>query len=55
MVTESVRAAYSSAADRYTALVEGSWDAEGDDAVFIGRHLGEVRGSVLDLGCGPGH
>jgi SAM-dependent methyltransferase len=26
-----------------------------DDLALIGRHLGQVSGPVLDLGCGPGH
>jgi SAM-dependent methyltransferase len=55
VVTESVREAYSSASERYIDLVDGSWQVDGEDAAFIRRHLAGVRGSVLDLGCGPGH
>ena len=49
-----VRAAYSRAAAQYIDLFDGDWDAHEVDAAFIRRHLHQVPGPVLDLGCGPG-
>lgn len=50
-----VRAAYSRASAQYIDLFDGDWDAHEVDAAFIRRHLHQVRGPVLDLGCGPGY
>jgi SAM-dependent methyltransferase len=49
-----VRAAYSRASAQYIDLFDGDWDAHEVDAAFIRRHLQQVPGPVLDLGCGPG-
>ncbi len=50
-----MREAYSSKSRQYIDLFDGDWDAHEVDAAFIRRHLGQSRGSVLDLGCGPGY
>jgi SAM-dependent methyltransferase len=52
---DSVRAAYSSRAQEYIDLFDGAWDAHEIDAAFIRRHFVGCKGSVLDLGCGPGY
>jgi SAM-dependent methyltransferase len=50
-----VRSAYSRASAQYIDLFDGDWDAHEVDAAFIRRHLHQVSGPVLDLGCGPGY
>lgn len=50
-----VRDAYASVADLYIELFGTSQQVHADDLAFIGRHLSIRPGSVLDLGCGPGH
>ncbi len=55
MELRSVREAYSSKSRQYIDLFDGDWDAHEVDAAFIQRHLGQSRGPVLDLGCGPGY
>ena len=53
----SVRDAYSSMSEQYIGLFDGSAGrhAHAGDEDLIRRHLGELPGPVLDLGCGPGH
>jgi SAM-dependent methyltransferase len=51
---EPVQAAYSTASGHYIDLYAG-WRPDGDDAALIRRHLTGRDGTVLDLGCGPGH
>ena len=55
MEVRSVRDAYSTASQQYIDLFDGDGDAHEVDAAFIRRHLQDVPGPVLDLGCGPGH
>ena len=50
-----VRQAYGSVADLYIELFGTSEKVHADDLAFIGRHLASRPGTVLDLGCGPGH
>ncbi len=52
---EQVRQAYASVADLYIELFGTSRQVHADDLAFIGRHLGSRPGTVLDVGCGPGH
>ncbi|KXK60312.1 methyltransferase type 11 [Micromonospora rosaria] len=52
---EHVRQAYASVADLYIDLFGASRHVHVDDLAFIGRHLTQRSGTVLDLGCGPGH
>ncbi len=52
---EQVRLAYASVADLYIELFGTSQQVHADDLAFIGRHLAGRPGTVLDLGCGPGH
>jgi SAM-dependent methyltransferase len=53
--TEQVRQAYASVAELYIELFGSSQQVHADDLAFIGRHLAGRPGTVLDLGCGPGH
>ncbi|OZV76725.1 SAM-dependent methyltransferase [Micromonospora echinospora] len=55
MTLERVRQAYGSVADLYIELFGTSQQVHADDLAFIGRHLSNRSGTVLDLGCGPGH
>jgi SAM-dependent methyltransferase len=52
---ERVRQAYASVAELYIELFGTSQQVHADDLAFIGRHLSGRPGTVLDLGCGPGH
>ncbi|MEV2237991.1 class I SAM-dependent methyltransferase [Micromonospora sp. NPDC049891] len=55
MSDQPVRDAYSYMSAQYIALFDGGWQAHVDDTALIRRHLGGLDGTVLDLGCGPGH
>ncbi|MFF4878735.1 class I SAM-dependent methyltransferase [Micromonospora sp. NPDC000668] len=55
MNMEQVRQAYASVAELYIELFGTSQQVHADDLAFIGRHLAGRPGTVLDLGCGPGH
>ncbi|MGI5520076.1 class I SAM-dependent methyltransferase [Micromonospora sp. CA-259024] len=55
MDTEKVRQAYTSVAELYISLFGTVQQVDADDLAFIGRHLAGRPGTVLDLGCGPGH
>jgi SAM-dependent methyltransferase len=55
MNMEQVRQAYASVAELYIELFGTSQQVHADDLAFIGRHLASRPGTVLDLGCGPGH
>jgi SAM-dependent methyltransferase len=50
-----VRQAYSALADRYIGLFGTVEQVHADDLALIGRHLSIRPGTVLDVGCGPGH
>ena len=52
---EQLRQAYASVAELYIELFGTSQQVHADDLAFIGRHLTDRPGTVLDLGCGPGH
>jgi ubiquinone/menaquinone biosynthesis C-methylase UbiE len=52
---QQVRQAYASVVDLYIGLFGTSQQVHADDLAFIGRHLAGRPGTVLDLGCGPGH
>ncbi|MGW4942135.1 class I SAM-dependent DNA methyltransferase [Actinoplanes sp. NPDC004185] len=55
MSSESVRDAYSDMSEQYIALFGGDWQAHAEDTALVRGHLGGMDGTVLDLGCGPGH
>ncbi len=55
MNSAQVRQAYASVAELYIELFGTSQRVHADDLAFIGRHLAGRPGTVLDLGCGPGH
>lgn len=50
-----VTAAYAAAADKYIELFGSVQRVHADDLSLVRRHLGIATGSVVDLGCGPGH
>lgn len=52
---DHVRDAYASIADRYIDLFGTVGQTHPDDLAFVERHLTIRTGTVLDLGCGPGH
>ncbi|WP_406067761.1 class I SAM-dependent methyltransferase [Micromonospora sp. NBC_01638] len=52
---EKVRQAYGSMAELYIGLFGTTQQVNADDLAFIRRHLASRPGTVLDLGCGPGH
>ena len=55
MNVERIRDAYAAIADLYIDLFGASHQVHPDDLALIGRHLAIRPGTVLDLGCGPGH
>ncbi|MGN9809157.1 class I SAM-dependent methyltransferase [Micromonospora sp. BQ11] len=55
MNREQVRQAYASVAELYIELFGTPQRVHADDLAFIGHHLAGRPGTVLDLGCGPGH
>lgn len=52
---ERVRQAYMAMAAQYIDLFDGCGGMHADDLALITRHLSVRSGTVLDLGCGPGH
>jgi SAM-dependent methyltransferase len=52
---QPVRDAYSYMSEQYIALFGGDWQAHVDDTALVRGHLVGLDGTVLDLGCGPGH
>ncbi len=50
-----VRDAYSLMARQYIDAVGSLDHVHPDDVAFVARHLGQLSGRVLDVGCGPGH
>jgi 2-polyprenyl-3-methyl-5-hydroxy-6-metoxy-1,4-benzoquinol methylase len=54
-IAEQVQLAYSSVAEVYIDLFGTSQQVHADDLDLIRRHLAGRPGTVLDLGCGPGH
>ncbi|WCN83299.1 class I SAM-dependent methyltransferase [Micromonospora sp. LH3U1] len=55
MNREKVRQAYGSMAELYIGHFGTTEQVDPDDLAFIRRHLASRPGTVLDLGCGPGH
>ena len=52
---DSVRGAYGVVAVTYTELFGTTAAVHPHDLALIERHLTGLRGTVLDVGCGPGH
>ncbi len=50
-----MRAAYSGLAEQYIAAFGDAAQEHVDDLSLVRRHLADLAGPVLDLGCGPGH
>ncbi|MFI7546216.1 class I SAM-dependent DNA methyltransferase [Actinoplanes sp. NPDC049599] len=55
MTVRQVREAYAAVAELYIDLFGATGKVPADDLALIGRHLTIRPGTVLDLGCGPGH
>jgi SAM-dependent methyltransferase len=55
MHLQQVREAYASVAGLYIELFGTSQQTHPDDLAFIREHFSGLPGTVLDLGCGPGH
>ena len=51
---EQVRRAYGAVAEKYIELFGSRAQVHADDLALITRRL-TLRGTVLDVGCGPGH
>jgi SAM-dependent methyltransferase len=41
--------------EQYIALFDGDWQPHVEDTALVRGHLVGLDGTVLDLGCGPGH
>lgn len=54
-VVDLVGDAYAAVADEYTELFGHVSSVHPDDVALIEHHLTITSGTVLDLGCGPGH
>ena len=52
---DQVGRAYSEMATEYIDLIGSGTAVHQDDLALIERHLSIPLGTVLDLGCGPGH
>ena len=52
---DEVRQAYGVLAEQYIELFGSTTDVHPDDLDLIVRHLSIRPGTVLDVGCGPGH
>lgn len=52
---EQVGRAYGIMAERYINQFGAGEQVQADDLDLIARHLSIRRGTVLDVGCGPGH
>jgi ubiquinone/menaquinone biosynthesis C-methylase UbiE len=52
---DQVRRAYGGMAERYIEAFGTIAQVHGDDLALIARHLSVRPGTVLDVGCGPGH
>jgi ubiquinone/menaquinone biosynthesis C-methylase UbiE len=52
---EVVRRAYVVQAQRYIELFGTTAQVHADDLALVARHLSIRPGTVLDVGCGPGH
>ena len=52
---EVVRQAYGALADQYIELIGSTAQVHDDDLALITRYLSIRPGTVLDVGCGPGH
>jgi ubiquinone/menaquinone biosynthesis C-methylase UbiE len=52
---ELVRKTYGAIAEQYIELFGTSAQVHADDLALITRHLSIRPGTVLDVGCGPGH
>ena len=55
MSAPGVRQAYSLLAGQYVEVCGALQHVHLDDLGLIERHLAQLPGPVLDLGCGPGH
>jgi SAM-dependent methyltransferase len=54
-MAQRIQRAYSLLAEQYISLFGSVEHVHPGDLELIGRHLAQLSGPVLDLGCGPGH
>jgi SAM-dependent methyltransferase len=55
MQDDEIGSRYTQVADLYIDMFGSPDRVDAADRAFIARHLGNVTGPVLDVGCGPGH
>ncbi|MFI8774476.1 class I SAM-dependent methyltransferase [Gordonia sp. NPDC062954] len=55
MQDDKIGSRYAQVADLYIDMFGSPDRVDAADRAFIARHLGDVSGPVLDVGCGPGH
>lgn len=55
MTGNAVREAYASRAEEYTALLGSMTNTHEADRQLVATWASDVRGPVIDAGCGPGH
>ena len=55
MTGNVVRDAYAGRAEEYTALLGSMADTHESDQRFVAQWAQDLRGAVIDAGCGPGH
>jgi SAM-dependent methyltransferase len=55
VVDADIRRRYTEIADIYIDLFGAVEHVDPEDLQFLRRHLGRCDGTVLDVGCGPGH
>ncbi|MCZ8377539.1 class I SAM-dependent methyltransferase [Mycobacterium sp. CPCC 205372] len=55
MVDADIRRSYTEIADTYIDMFGAVEHVDPEDLQFLRRHLGRSDGTILDVGCGPGH
>ncbi len=55
MTDPVVRRRYTEVSDAYTRMFGAVAHVHHDDLRFLERHFGRCDGTILDVGCGPGH
>ncbi|HZJ49062.1 MAG TPA: class I SAM-dependent methyltransferase, partial [Acidimicrobiia bacterium] len=55
MTDNVVREAYADRAEEYTALLGSMANTHESDQRLVAKWASDLRGAVIDAGCGPGH